>query len=211
MPEEIKGYHPLWINRDFLRKAEYNNGRLSVGDASFSWLYLDVVYLDERALDRVIALAQAGLPVIIKKPPQQPGKSKSADYEQKLADLKNMANVSENLNELVKHQPLISGELLPDYWSRVESDGTQYIFLAQPLAKDLVYPVYSGQSFMDSPIDLPLTLNVGKHRISQTFTFQPYQSLLLKISPDGTLEELDINYVPNDPVVKPREKQKMYF
>ena len=211
MAEEVKGYHPLWINRDFLGKAEYRNGRLAVGDASFSALYVDVNYLDDRALDHILALAKEGLPVIIKKQPQQPGKNKSADYEQKLAALKSRSNVSENLTELVKHPPLMSGEKIPDYWSRIEADGTQYIFLAQPLSKDLVYPVYSGQSYMDTAIDMPLTLNVGKHKISKTFTFRPYQSLLLKVDPEGTLEELDINYVPNDPVVRPREKQKMYF
>ena len=211
MPEETKGYRPLWINRGFLAKSDFADGRLSVGDASFKTLYIDVDYMDERALARVVELAQKGLPVVLKKDPQEPGKNKSDKFNSDLVTLKSLTNVSEDFTTVVKHKPLISGEIIPDYWSRVGEDCTQYIFLAQPLSKDLVYPVYSGQSYMEEAIKMPLTLNVGQHTISKTFTFKPYQSLLLEISPNGTLRELDINFVPKDPVIRPREKQKMYF
>ena len=211
MPEETKGYHPLWINREFLTKADFVDGRLSIGDASFTTLYIDVDYMDERALARVVELAQKGLPVVLKKDPQEPGKNKSDKFNSDLITLKSLTNVSEDFTTVVKHKPLISGETIPDYWSRVEEDGTFYIFLAQPFSKDLLYPVYSGQSYMAEAIDVPLNISVGQHLISKTFTFNPYQSLLLEITPEGTLRELDINYVPKDPVIRPREKQKMYF
>jgi len=211
MPEETKGYHPLWINREFLSKANYIDGKLAIGDAHFSALYVNVNYMDENALERLLYLAKKGLPVILKKDVIEPGKIKNENYKNQLETLKALDNVSPDFSKLVNHVPLISGEFVPDYWSRVEENGTQYIFLAQPHSKDLIYPVYSGQSFMDKPIELPLTLNIGPNKISKTFIFKPYQSLLLKISSDGIIEELDIYFVPKDPIIRPKEKQKMYF
>ena len=49
-----------------------------------------------------------------------------------------------------KKRPLISGTEIPAYWSKIDDNGNQYIFLAQSRAKNLVYPVYSGQSFMQT-------------------------------------------------------------
>jgi hypothetical protein len=72
-PEEVKGYHPLWINRYFLEQSVFQNGKLKVGDAEFNMLYVDVEYMDERALKRILALAKQGLPVCLKRSPQQPG------------------------------------------------------------------------------------------------------------------------------------------
>jgi hypothetical protein len=34
---------------------------------------------------------------------------------------------------------------------------------------------------------------------------------MVKITPKGKLEFVDITYIPKDPVVRPREEQKMYF
>jgi hypothetical protein len=93
----------------------------------------------------------------------------------------------------------------------VEDDGTHYIFLAQWLSKDLQYPVYSGQSFMNQSDFKELTLNINGKTITQKFEFKPYQSLMLRITPDGELEFMDISFVPKDPVIRPREPQKMYF
>ncbi len=58
VPEETKGYHPLWINRHFLEQAVFENGKISVGDAEFSTLYIDVKYMDVRALRRILQLAR---------------------------------------------------------------------------------------------------------------------------------------------------------
>ena len=111
----------------------------------------------------------------------------------------------------IDHPPLIRGEVLPDYWCRVDVEGNYYIFLAQLPAKDLKYPLYSGQSFADSSMTLELSFQMQNIEIEETVVFNPYQSLMLKVSSVGKLEYLDINYVPKDPVVRPIEKQKMYF
>ncbi|MCI4668880.1 MAG: hypothetical protein MRZ79_12155 [Bacteroidia bacterium] len=210
-PKETEGYHPLWINRKFLEEAEYTSGELNVGDASFSSLYIDVKYMDKRALERVLALAKKGLPICLKKSPAQPGKVKSDSFELMLKELTALDNVSENFSRTVAHNPLISGERLPDYWCKVDEKGNHYLFLAQLPAKDLKYPVYSGQSFMDQIDTVELDFFVNGFHFKKALEFRPYQSLMLKIGHRGKVELMDINYRPKDPVVRPKEKQRMYF
>jgi len=210
-PKETEGYHPLWINRHFLEEADFKNGKLSVGDAEFSTLYIDVNYMDIRALERILVLAKKGLPICLKNLPKQPGKSKSENFQKMLNELAALENVSDDFQKTVGHPPLIQGENIPEYWCRVAEDGTHYLFLAQMLSKDLKYPVYSGQSSMKQSDFKELTLNINGHNIQQKFEFKPYQSLMLKISPEGKVDFEDINFVPKDPEIRPREKQRMYF
>ena len=210
-PKETEGYHPLWINRHFLEKAKFENGKLKVGDAEFSTLYIDVKYMDVRALTRILALAKKGLPICLKSNPTQPGKKKSPAYSKILHEISALENVSNDFQEIVNHPPLIQGENIPEYWSKVTEDGTHYLFLAQLHSKDLKYPVYSGQSFMDKSEFKELTLNVNGKSIKEIFEFKPYQSLVVKISPEGKLDFVDINFIPKDPIIRPREKQRMNF
>ena len=135
-----------------------------------------------------------------------------------LEELSSLNNVSDQFEKIVHHPPLIQGDSLPEYWCRIENDGTHYLFLAQPLSKDLQYPVYSGQSLMKQSIFRELTLNIPARQsggngktIVQKFEFKPYQSLLLKITPNGKMEFADITFVPKDPIVRPHEQQKTYF
>ncbi|MCS6991672.1 MAG: hypothetical protein NZL95_07400, partial [Chitinophagales bacterium] len=182
-----------------------------VGDVSFSLLYCDVAYMDIRSLRKITALARQGLPVCLKRLPQQPGHIKSPEYDKLLQELKALSNVSSDFSRLIGHAPLVAGDSIPEYWCRVDKDGTHYLFLAQPLAYDLQYPIYSGQSFMDKPTRRKLTLTVHGKTITYDFEFQPYQSILAKIGPEGKLELVDINFRPRDPVIRPREPQRTYF
>jgi len=209
--KELEGYHPLWINRHFLEQANFQDDRLVVGDAKFSALYIDVEYMDVRALKRVLELAKEGLPVCLKGPLKEPGKIKSGQYANLLLELINLQNVSEDLKLIIDHPPLIQGDSIPDYWCRVEKDGTHYLFLAQWPSKDLKYPVYSGQSYMGASDFRELTLNINGKTIKQSFEFKPYQSLMLRISASGEVESVDISFLPKEPIVRPREKQRMYF
>jgi len=170
-----------------------------------------VAYMDVRALRRVLDLAKQGLPICLKRLPQQPGKTKSQDYTGMLNELSGMKNVSNKFQQVINHPPLIQGDSIPDYWCRVGEDGTHYIFLAQRLSKDLKYPLYSGQSFMSQSEFKDLKININGHTITQKFEFKPYQSLMLKISGSGKLDFMDITFVPKDPIVRPKEEQKMYF
>ncbi len=210
-PAEVEGYHPLWINRHFLERAKLIDGKLVVGDASFSLLYVDVEYMDARALKRVLQLAKKGLRVCLKRNPAQPGKNKSETYEAMLGKLIALDNVSSDFAKLIGHPALIRGDRLPEYWCRTAEDGTKYLFLAQWPSRHLQYPVYSGQSFATESKTMEFVLHVnGKSK--QTFVrFDPYQSALLEISPAGEIRTIDISFYPQPPVVRPREPQRMHF
>ncbi len=210
-PEELEGYHPLYINRYFLEQADFKGGKLIVGDAQFSILYIDVEYMDVRTLRRLLELAKAGLPVCLKRIPREPGKMKSADYATLLRNLSSMKNVAKDFDQIIDHAPLIQGDRLPHYWCRVERDGTHYLFLAQMPAKDLAYPIYSGQSLMQLSDQMDFTFTINGKTIEQKIEFKPYQSVMLKISQKGKVDYMDITFVPKTPVVRPREAQRMNF
>ncbi len=182
-----------------------------VGDAEFSILYIDVEYMDVRALGRVLELAKEGLPVCLKGSPKEPGKMKSGEYSNLLKELASLKNVSKDFQKIINHPPLIQGDSIPEYWCRVEEDGTHYLFLAQRFSKELKYPVYSGQSHMEQSDFNELTLSINGKTIRQNFEFKPYQSLMLKITANGEVEFMDITFIPKDPIVRPREKQRMNF
>jgi hypothetical protein len=209
-PDEVAGYHPLWINRHFLEKAKVLKNKLVVGDATFSLLYVDVKYMDIRALKRILQLAMQGVRVCIKQLPVQPGLSKSEEFYKMLKQLSALKNVSESYNKLIDHPPLIKGDSLPEYWCRETEDGTKYLFLAQWSSKNLQYPIYSGQSIATVSKLMEFTIHSnGKSKIN--IEFKPYQSVMLKISPNGKIEFIDITFIPKTPIVRPRELQRMYF
>lgn len=209
-PQEVEGYHPLWINRHFLDEATFENGLLKCGDALFSLLYADAEYMDSRSLSRILELAQQGMPVCLKRRPLEPGLMKTPEYRKKVDELLALENVSSEFNRVIDHEPLIKGDSLPDYWTRVDGDDL-YIFFPHPFAKELAYPVYSGQSFTDSVIIRPVTITVGGRSMKLDLSFEPYQSLLLKTDKTGRHDFEDITFVPKDPIIRPREKQAMNF
>ena len=210
-PEELEGYHPIWINRHFLNQADFKDGCLIVGDACFSSLYIDVKFMDYRALERIYELAEKGLTVCMKAQPAQPGFNKSSNYQSLLDKLTELSNVKTRLEDIEGKEPLIEGDSIPDYWCRILEDGSHLIFLAQPLTHRLEYPVYSGQSIMNESILRNLRFNVNGNRIDSKLEFKPYQSIVVKIDTEGNMEQLDISFTPNDPIVRPREKQRTYF
>lgn len=210
-PKELEGYHPLWINRHFLESSKYENGKLHIGDARFSSLYIGVKYLDVRSLDRILELAKAGLKVCLQSEPLEPGLQKDEKYESKLLELMELPNVSNSIASITSHEPLVNGEYIPSYWCKVDEVGNHYLFIAQKYAKGLVYPVYCGQSMMDKADVLELKFNVNNHLIEHKLVLDPYQSAFIKIDQNGHLELLDIEFIPKDPIVRPKEKQRMYF
>ena len=210
-PKELEGYHPLWSNRHFLEQAEFVNGKLKVGDASFSALYVDVNYMDNSALERIYTLAKAGLKVGLKQQPKQPSKVSFSSYQNILDSLVMLPNVKEEFDQKFVGNPLLAGNDLPPYWCRKLDDGSLYLFLAQPNAKQLTYPIYSGQSYMNQTVERKLSINYNGNKLDTTLIFEPYQSKLLRLSPKGKVEEIDISFFPKDPVIRPKEKQRMYF
>lgn len=210
-PAEVAGYHPLWINRHFLEKAKMVKNKLVVGDAAFSLLYIDVKYMDLRALKRILELAKDGLRVCIKQLPSQPGKSKSGAYSNILKQLLALKDVSKSFVKLIDHPAMIQGDSLPEYWCRTTTNGTHYLFLAQWPSKNLQYPIYSGQSLATESKKMDFKLNFNGKTQKINIEFKPYQSVMLKITPRGKIEFVDISFLPKTPIVRPREVQKMYF
>jgi hypothetical protein len=199
-PPELKGWRPLWINRDFLKQGTMEGLTLRVGAQTFRALYLDVYYLDDDALDTILGLARAGLPVCLKRAPHQPGRSQSPTFEARLRALQALPNVSADFAKVAPGKPLVAGKDLPDFWARVDGDET-LIFFANPKAQNLHLPLRYGQSLATEALTRRVELNVGGRTLTSTLVFQPYQSILLSIGGDGTLRFLDIAFQPKTPVV----------
>ncbi len=115
VPEEARPFQPLWVSTTMLARAELREGRLAIGSQSFAALYLDVEWLDADALAEMHRLASAGLKVILKRRPRQPGYRPRGDYEIALDSLAAMPNVVASLAQ-AGLRPVVSGENLPSYW-----------------------------------------------------------------------------------------------
>jgi hypothetical protein len=201
-PPELKGWRPLWINRDFLKQGRLVGPELRVGEQAFSSLYLDVYYLDSDALDTILALARAGLPVCLKRLPHEPGRTKSPTYEARLRELQALPNVSADFPRVARGKPLVTGENLPDFWARVDGDET-ILFFANPRAQNLHLPLQYGQSLATEDIKRPVEITVGGKTTPLTLVFKPYQSILLTVDGNGAHRFVDITFQPKPPVVWP--------
>jgi hypothetical protein len=198
VPAETEGYHPLWVSETFLRKAEYLDGQISVGSVDFAALYLDCEWLDAGALEEIVRLARDGAKIVLKRVPSLPGMRRHPHYAGWLAELARLPNVRGALADL-DLRPLIEAPDLPPFWVR-EGDRELLIFFAHPLARDVHYPMAYGQSYCEGPIDRPVTIHFGEISREVTLRFEPYQSIMLRMSRDGELGVLDLGFAPDPPV-----------
>jgi hypothetical protein len=194
VPAETEGYHPLWVSELFLRKADAVDGQIEIGDVSFQALYLDCEWLDPAVLEEVVRLAQEGARIVMKRPPQLPGMRRHPEYADWLAELARLPNVRGELKDLGL-TPLVSGDDLPYYWAR-QGERELLIFFAHPLARDVRYPMTYGQSYADAPVERTVTLHHGDISREVTLRFEPYQSIMLRLTVDGEISELDLGYTP---------------
>ena len=200
-PSELSGYHPTWISRPFLGQSKYDGNLLHCGDATFSSLYVDVEWLDEDALLELLRLGREGLPICLKRMPQQPGREKSRAYDRDIAELVSLPNVSSDFKKIHINPPLVARDNLPDFRCRVTDEG-YLLFFANPKTKDLHYPLKYGQSYSDETTEMPVEINVGATKVGTNLAFKPYRSILLRISKDGAISFTDIAFQPKVPVVK---------
>ena len=206
LPEELKGWRPLWINGDFLKKANYKDGRLTIGDLSFSSVYVDVKYMDIEALERIAELAGKGFTVCMKQIPAEPGLNESKiNYQALLNKLGKMKNVKSSWSQMAKSAPLISGTEKFDYWCRSSEKGLT-IFFANPRAQHLTFPLEYGQSLNSKKETYPIEINYKGKKIPVTLEFNPYQSLLLNIDKANRISFIDISFIPKTPVYQLRIK-----
>jgi hypothetical protein len=197
-PEILKGHHPLWINKEFLEKAIYENNILKVGNAKFNYLYFDAAYLDYESLMLINDLAKLGLPVTLKQEPREPGTIKHEDWDERIKALKDLPNVYSGFRPF--RVPLVEGPEIPPYRARETNEGL-YVFFANPKSERITFPVNYGQSFSEEVKKMTVRINYGNHRYDIDLSFEPYSSLLYKLS-DGITEQIDISYIPATPFIK---------
>ncbi len=195
---ELKGYHPLWINNEFLSKGIVRNKKLFVNDLEFGLLYIEAAYLDIETLGIVLRLASEGLPVCLKDNPEQAGSIKSKDFNTMTAELLSLPNVKNDLKQLKCPPALVQGEDLPLFWCRTDGK-TAKIFFANPIAGRIKYPVLYGQSFQASSEFRNVRINFNGKNIPVVLEFKPYQSLLLNVNETGEIEFEDIYFKPKTP------------
>jgi hypothetical protein len=196
-PVETRPFQPLWISTEFLRKSDYRDDRLWVGPQSFTALYVDVEWLDWEALAEIERLAAAGLLIVFKHRPKQPGHQPKADYEHSLDRLFRLPNVVSHLGQM-NLKPLVTGRDLPPFWARKTETHT-YFFFAHPKTRDVRYPMPYGFSHCRETILRRARLHSGTASTEVELLFEPYQSLLVRISANGDVEFIDAAYRPSAP------------
>ena len=202
IPAALKGHHPLWISGHFLKDAEVVGGKLRVGDCRFSALYIDAGWIDEEVLTDLLRLARLGLPICLRRQPSQPGKNKSESYAAGLSELISLPRIVRDFDKLPLKPPLVKGELIPDFWCRIDGD-TALIFFANPDSMDVHYPMTYGQSYAVDTLQVPLVITFGGRSVEITLIFEPYRSLLVEIPAKGAPRLHDIAFCPGIPSTQP--------
>ena len=196
---ELKGYQPLWINRDFLEKATIENNTLNVNRLSFKLLYVDAKSLDIVTLKTLLKLVEQGLQVCLKQNPVQSGHIPDKDFETILKKLRAYPGVTNEFHMPASQPPLVSGADIPGFYCRTDGKSAA-IFFANPLTEKLAYPVVYGQSYQDSTIIREVTLNFNGKSYPVKLEFKPYQSLFLQIKEKDGARFGDIYFMPQVPV-----------
>jgi len=199
LPDELQGYQPLWINAGYLEQAVVDNGRMRINNLDFGALYVDVNYLDITTLKAIERVASQGLPVILKKRPQQAGHLPVHEFSVLLQKLFQLPNVTDTFDGVPNQLPIVMGDNLPEYWCRTNDKETR-IFFSNPNNTGLKYPLKYGQSRQEAVICQKVTINYGGNSIPVELLFEPLQSLMLTIDANGNYKFEDIEYFP-DPLV----------
>ncbi|MCX6226955.1 MAG: hypothetical protein NTV01_19770, partial [Bacteroidia bacterium] len=202
VPEEIRGYQPLWINGEFLKKgtrlkaqgasegtrlkaqgsSKEEGTRLKVGNCNFKSLYVDAKFLDYEVLKTMTELAEGGFPICLKQKPEEAGYFQHSDFVMLAARLVELS--SPDWSTVTKTKPLIEGNDLPFFWCRKDQN-KYYIFFAHPVAKEFRYPVKYGQAYTDKVQIRNIRINLKRKTVDVNLAFKPYESLLLEINSNG--------------------------
>jgi len=192
LPKETEGYLPTWISGSFLSECRVENRMLCYKERKFPGLYVDVTWLDREALSELLRLVQEGLPIILKRTPQQPGKMPSSSYEMQLGELCKHNNVFSTLEE-ARIAPIIEGKNLPYTWARVNK-GSTYFFFAHPETRNIRYPLSYGQSSDANARSSLVRVQTPKGPQEIPLTFAKNRSQLIKISASGEIESIDLGF-----------------
>lgn len=199
-PEELSRYNPVWINHEFLEKGKIKKGMFNVGNASFKVLYVDAKYLEHKVVKRLAVLARQGLQIVMKKIPEEPGTITHSDYKSLLELIISSRPEVSSLPD--KLTPFIKGTSVPAHWCRKENDSL-FVFFANPKSCRLKFPLEYGQSLDTTTFVTSVTIMFDDESYKLNLEFKPYQSLLYKLY-KGTMEKINIEFVPSTPVSRKR-------
>ncbi len=195
LPPETEPYRPLWVTLPFLRKARVEDGELLCGETRFPFLYVDATWLSPEAVAEIRRLAQAGLPVCLKRKPARPGRGKSGSFEKDLARLVEQPGVMDALARIPRN-PLVEGKDLPEFWCRRDGEDTVFFF-AHPKSRGIRYPMKYGQSACRKTISRNVRVRLDGRDIPLQLDFAPNASLAVRIDRAGKAEFLDFGIEPS--------------
>ncbi len=193
-PEELQGYHPLWISMELLTECDVVSGKLICKNVEYNELYIDVEWLDESSLKEILRLAEKGLKICLKKVPKQPGKIKTDKYKKLLNELYKYTKV----HGMIYSKPVITGNDIPEFWIR-HTNNDAFIFFANPKTKELKYPISYGQSYCRDVVKKDIKIYFFNKIYSYDLIFEPYKSVCLKVSRFGEVVEINNNFLPKIP------------
>jgi hypothetical protein len=198
VPVETRPFQPLWVSAAMLARGAMRERRLVIGSQSFAALYLAVEWLDADGLVEIERLVAAGLKLVLKRWPRQPGHQPCADYERRLDSLAGSPTAVVTLRE-AGLRPIVVGENLPPYWARRTGTDTDFFF-AHPKAAEVRYPMPYGFSKCDDTLRRRVTLHSPMTSADVELIFAPYQSLVVRLSDQGEITPIDCRYQPPTPL-----------
>ena len=89
--------------------------------------------------------------------------------------------------------PVMKGDDLPEFWCR-QDKGDRYIFIANPAACQMHYHLRYGQAFEDNGSVREVEIQTKNGMKPYTLNFKPNQSILLKVSANGRIKEIDLDF-----------------
>jgi hypothetical protein len=192
-PAEARPYAPAWISPAFFKDMAVEDGRLLVGGAAFEALYLDSQWMDRDALAAVVGFADAGLPVVLKRGPREPGRTPTPEFAGLARRLASHPRVASSLDGVPGLEPVLRPvreiDTLPPYWVR-EEEGRFTVFLAHPHAAAVRYPLPFGFADGAGAVDLILRISLGRARRDVRLSFPAQGALLLSV--DGERVEQSV-------------------
>lgn len=192
VPREVEGYHPLWVSASYLAQGVVVDRKLRVNETTFDALYVDCAWLDIEGLIQICRHAKAGLPVVMKRRPVQPGHRPNAKYDKTLAKLMRRPNVVPSI-EACGLAPFASASQLPFYWAR-EAEDAIFVFLAHPAARDIAFPMRHGQSRSAEAQTVPVLFQWKGRVWDVDVGFGAGRSTLLRLGLDGRHAQSDLEF-----------------
>ena len=191
VPAEAEGYHPLWVSETSLRQAQVADGCMQIGELRFAALLVDCEYVDLESLRLMNRLAEAGLPIVMKRPPKQPGHRSGPSFGTLLSSLFAQPSTTTSIAQLDIAPFFHTSGPLPLYWARRTTTGALFVFIAHPVARDISFPMRQGQCESAQPLELAAEFNWEGVAITTVLRFPRQGSVLLRLDPDGHVTTLD--------------------